>query len=42
MGELLDMDVVNVPTFHGFQAAATAVMANSIRVKYSGGPNLRA
>jgi len=24
MGELLDMDVVNVPTFHGFQAAATA------------------
>jgi glycine dehydrogenase subunit 1 len=25
MGELLDMDVVNVPTYDGFQAAATAI-----------------
>ena len=25
MGELLEMDVVNVPTYDGFQAAATAL-----------------
>jgi glycine dehydrogenase subunit 1 len=31
MGELLDMDVVNVPTYDGFQAAATAIrMASRI------------
>jgi glycine dehydrogenase subunit 1 len=31
MGELLDMDVVNVPTYDGFQAAATALrMASRI------------
>jgi glycine dehydrogenase subunit 1 len=35
MGELLEMDVVNVPTYDGFQAAATAIrMASRMTGRY--------
>jgi glycine dehydrogenase subunit 1 len=35
MGELLEMDVVNVPTYDGFQAAATSIrMASRITGRY--------